>query len=203
MIEPVIPIHALEHLAYCERQAAIVHVEGFWRDNEHTVRGVRGHRRVDEGPARSERGRQVLRGVALWSERFGLSGRADAVEIDGDAVWPVEYKSGVRHGRAAEVQMCAQALCLEEMLGTTIRAGYVWYAGHRRRQEVPVDRELRQLTVNAIDRMRSLFGPGPLPPAPNDRRCNECQVRGYCLPSIVAEPKRVAEYVSGVLTCWS
>lgn len=98
--------------------------DGVWSDNEHTVRGTRAHRRVNSGKHRRERGRLVLRGIPLWSEVLGLSGRADAVEIsDDDAVWPVEYKAGVRHGQTADLQLCAQALCLEEMLNNNVVFG--------------------------------------------------------------------------------
>jgi hypothetical protein len=83
-MDVVVPISALEHDAYCPRQAAIIHVDGFWRDNSHTVRGTRGHQRVDTEGHRSERGRRVIRGLPLWSERWGLSGRADVVEITAD-----------------------------------------------------------------------------------------------------------------------
>ncbi|MGH9268260.1 MAG: CRISPR-associated protein Cas4, partial [Acidimicrobiales bacterium] len=91
MIEPVVAISAIEHYAYCPRQCALIHADGVWADNVHTVRGSRGHRRVDEGRGRVERGRRVLRGVPLWSAQLGLSGRADVVELttEGDVV-PVE-----------------------------------------------------------------------------------------------------------------
>ena len=131
--EPVVQISAIEHFVYCPRQCALIHCDGVWSDNAHTVRGSRAHRRVDSGEHRQERGRQVLRAIPLWSEELGLSGRADAVEVEGDAVRPVEYKAGVRHGSAADLQLCAQALCLEEMLDVEIPHGYVWYGGPRRR----------------------------------------------------------------------
>jgi len=122
-IEPVVPISAIEHFAYCPRQCALIHCDGVWNDNEHTVGGTRAHRRVDSGEHRRERGRMVLRSIPLWSESLGLSGRADAVEMADNAVVPVEYKAGVRHGNAADLQLCAQALCLEEMLRSTFLMG--------------------------------------------------------------------------------
>lgn len=202
-LEPVIPLRALEHFTYCPRQAALIHVDGVWHDNEHTVRGVRGHQRVDTAPSRRERGRQVLRGIELWSERFGLIGRADAVEITAaGTVEPVEYKHGTRHGRAAEIQLCAQALCLEEMLHCRIDTGWVWYAAPRRRAEVPLGRELRSITADAIEQVRSFFTSKRLPPAPNDERCTECQLLGHCLPDLSARSGHVIKYVQDeVLTC--
>ena len=119
----VIPISAIEHFVYCPRQCALVHCDGIWADNAHTVRGSRSHRRVDSGKARRERGKLVLRAIPLWPEELGLTGRADAVELDGDVVRPVEYKSGVPHGTAADLQVCAQAMCLEEMLAVEIPRG--------------------------------------------------------------------------------
>ena len=107
---PVIAISAIEHFAYCPRQCALIHCDGVWADNSHTVQGSRAHRRVDSGQHRRERGRLVLRAIPLWSESLGLSGRADAVEIESGSVRPVEYKSGVPHGSAADLQLCAQAL---------------------------------------------------------------------------------------------
>ena len=192
-----IPLRALEHHSYCPRQAAIIHVDGVWRDNEHTLRGARGHRRVDTAPSREERGRLVVRGVALWSERLGLTGRADAVEILADgSVEPVEYKQGVRHGRNAEVQLCAQALCLEEMLGIAIDRGHVWYAGLRRRHPVAIDVALRDLTTDTIAALREVLQSERLPAAPNDGRCRECQLHGHCLPELVASPVAITRYLA-------
>ena len=110
MERTIVPISAIEHFVYCPRQCALIHCDGVWSDNAHTVRGVRAHRRVDSGQHRHERGRKVLRGIPLWSEALGLSGRADVVEIEIGAVRPVEYKSGVRHGSAADLQLCAHDL---------------------------------------------------------------------------------------------
>jgi CRISPR-associated exonuclease Cas4 len=202
-MEPIVPLSALEHYAYCPRQAAIIHVDGVWMENAHTVRGARGHKRVDTAPTRVERRRVVIRGLELWSERLGLVGRADVVELLSDgSVEPVEYKSGVRHGRNAEIQMCAQALCLEEMLETEVRRGHVWYAGLRRRHTIEIDVELRSLTIATIEAVRSTMRSGRLPPAVNDPRCGECQLRGYCLPELVADTDRVVEYVEReVLAC--
>ena len=122
---PVVAISAIEHFSYCARQCALIHCDGVWADNAHTVRGSRAHRRVDSGQSRKERGKLVLRAIPLWSEELGLSGRADAVEIDGETVRPIEYKAGTPHGAAANLQLCAQGLCLEEMLGVDGAEGYL------------------------------------------------------------------------------
>ena len=197
--EPVIPISAIEHFAYCPRQCALIHCDGVWSDNAHTVRGTRAHRRVDSGQHRTERGRRVLRGIPLWSESLGLSGRADAVEMDGVAVRPVEYKSGVRHGIAADLQLCAQAMCLEEMLGIDVPLGSIWYGGPRRRVEVEFTDTLRARMMVAIDAIREQLLTGVLPDAVNDERCTECQLLHHCLPGVTNSTRKVERYLSSVV----
>lgn len=202
--DPVIPISALEHYAYCPRQCALIHVDGVWSDNVHTVRGAHGHRRADSRLQRVERGRTVIRGVPLWSEQWGLTGRADAIEIDpSGAVVPVEYKMGSRHGDAAEIQLCAQALCIEEMLDIVIAHGFVWYAGPRQRRYVNLDAPLRTRTIDAIARVKEILSVSTLPEAPNDARCGECQLLGHCLPGVVARDERVTPYMHEVFACGS
>ena len=194
--ELVIPISAIEHFVYCPRQCALIHCDGVWTDNAHTVRGTRAHRRVDSGRSRRERQKLVLRGIPLWSERMGLSGRADAVEIDRDRVRPVEYKSGVRHGDAADLQVCAQGMCLEEMLDVNIPSGYVWYGGPRRRVRVPFTAELRGRVQEVVEEIRRQLLSGGLPFAPNDERCRACQLRAHCLPDVTGAPGRVSRYMA-------
>ena len=197
--EPVIPISAIEHHVYCPRQCALIHCDGVWSDNAHTVRGTRAHRRVDSGQHRVERGRRVLRGIPLWSESLGLSGRADVVELDGGTVRPVEYKSGVRHGITADLQLCAQALCLEEMLGVAVATGSIWYGGPRRRVEVVFTETLRNHVLATIDAIRKQLLTGELPEAANDERCAECQLLHHCLPGVTTATRKVQRYLSSVV----
>lgn len=197
--EPVVHISAIEHFAYCPRQCALIHCDGVWSDNAHTVRGTHAHRRVDSGHHRQERGRMVLRAIPLWSEALGLAGRADAVEIKDDEVRPVEYKAGTRHGIAADLQVCAQALCLEEMLQVEIPHGHVWYGGPRRRMRVDFTPALRNQVRVAIGEIREQLRTGDLPSAPNDKRCNECQLRSHCLPELASAPRKVRSYVSNLV----
>ncbi len=199
MSRTIVRISAIEHFAYCPRQCALIHTDGVWTDNRHTIRGRRAHRRADSGKSRQERGCQVLRAVPLWSERLGLSGRADVVEVQGDRVWPVEYKSGTRHGDAADLQVCAQALCLEEMLGVEIPHGYVWYGGPKRRERVTLSLELRERVLQVVDAIRSQMDTAILPEAPNDERCRECQLLNHCLPEITSAPDRVVKYLEEVV----
>jgi len=201
--EPIVVLSALEHHLYCPRQCALIHVDGLWAENAHTVIGSRAHRRVDSAPGRRERGRQVLRSVPLYSDRYGLSGRSDAIEVHDDGtVVPVEYKAGVRHGQSADVQLCAQALCLEEMLGRPVEVGYVWYGGTRRRFRVEFDDGLRALTLGTVEAIRANLVSGRLPTAVADQRCRECQLEPTCLPDVLVRSEAVRSYVEDkVMRC--
>lgn len=201
--EPVVLLSALEHHLYCPRQCALIHVDGVWVENAHTVVGQRAHRRVDSGAGRREGSRHVLRAIPLFSDRYGLSGRSDAVEVHDDGlIVPVEYKAGRRHGQAADIQLCAQGLCLEEMTGQPVPFGYVWYGAPRRRLQVEFSSPLRAKTVEVIDEVRAALRSGQLPPAVADQRCLDCQLEPHCLPDVVIRPDGVRAYVGReVLAC--
>ena len=141
----------------------------------------------------------MLRAIPLWSEALGLSGRADAVEIEGGAVRPVEYKSGVPHGTAADLQLCAQALCLEEMLSVDVPHGDVWYGGPRRRVRVDFTPVMRREVQDVIHRIRAQMVTADLPDAPNDRRCAECQLLHHCVPELTSAPRKVSRYMARVV----
>ena len=197
-MEPhIVAISAIEHYLYCPRQCALIHVDGIWDDNPHTIRGHRGHRRVDNPDnSRTEKDRKILRAVPLWSEQYGLTGRADVIEIYPDGrIVPVEYKVGVRHGDAADLQLCAQAICLEGMLDINISEGFVWYSGVRRRYLVIFTSQLRSKTLHVVNIIRSYIRSGILPQAPNDERCNSCQLLNHCLPEVVNFPRRIQTYI--------
>lgn len=192
---PVVPISAIEHWEYCPRQCALIHVDGVWTDNRFTVKGARFHRRADAGQSRSERGRMVLRSVPLWSEGVGLSGRADVVEFAADNFVPVEYKSGTRHGRAADLQLCAQAICLEEMLGVSVPVGAIWFGGTRKKVTVELDDSLRSRMLRVVVDIRDAMVSGVLPPPLQDERCANCQLAHHCLPDITSARGAVDEYL--------
>jgi len=194
-IDPIVLISAIEHYQYCARQCALIHVDGVWSDNQHTVRGRHYHRRVDSSKHRKERNVLMLRSIPLWSEIYGLSGRSDAIEISDKTVRPVEYKAGTRHGNAADLQVCAQALCLEEMLGIEVRYGYVWYGAIRRRSRVDFTPNLRLEVLDVISSIRNLMKSGNLPSAPNDERCPECQLLHHCLPEVSDGRDRVTVFL--------
>jgi CRISPR-associated exonuclease Cas4 len=201
--EPIVLLSALEHHLYCPRQCALIHIDGVWAENAHTVAGQRAHRRVDSGASRSERGHRVLRAIPLFSDRYGLVGRSDAVEVHDDGlILPVEYKAGGRHGQAADVQLCAQGLCLEEMTATPVMFGHVRYAEPRRRLRVEFGTELPALTIAVIEEIRESMRSGVLPSALADERCVECQLEPHCLPHVVIRSGDVRAYVDReVLAC--
>ena len=177
-------ISALEHWAYCPRQCGLIHLEGVWDENVFTIRGTGLHQRADTPMVRAERGRRVERALPLWSEAHGLTGRADVVEFlrDGTPV-PVETKSGKASERIPErVQLCAQALCLEEMFGQAVPEGFVFYAASQRRVAVSLDAELREETLATVAAVRAMTLGERLPPARYDRRCRDCSLIDACLP---------------------
>lgn len=189
-----VPISALEHYSYCPRQCALIHREQTFDENLFTLRGRAVHERVDEGAGGTpEAGVRVERSVPLWSARLGLVGRADVVEFRGRAPYPVEYKSGrpvrVRH---AALQLCAQALCLEEMLGVQIPAGALYFAAARRRRDVAFTPELRAAVASAVQAVREILAAERLPPPVADARCPPCSLIDACYPFVLARKGRIA-----------
>lgn len=184
-------ISALEHYSYCPRQCALIHVEQTYDENLYTMRGKLMHERVDSGDAEANRGVATQRAIPLWSERYGLRGKADAVEWHNGVPYPVEYKVGRRKGEHTDIQLCAQALCLEEMLGVLVPRGAVYYGATRRRHEVVFDEALRERTLELITALRAMHRSQQLPDAPNDERCPNCSLIHACLPDVVAQQGRL------------
>jgi CRISPR-associated exonuclease Cas4 len=191
MHEVDVLISALEHYAYCPRQCALIHLEQTFDENLYTVRGELAHERVHSGEITVEAGIRVLRAVDLWSEEHGLRGKADVVELHGSVPFPIEYKSGGRVERPALVQLCAQALCLEEMTGERVPAAAVFVGATKRRREVPIDGELRETTIGMIDAVRAMLLEQIVPPPVNDRRCPNCSLVESCLPDAIASRDRL------------
>lgn len=186
--EDIVLISALEHYSYCPRQCALIHVERVYEENVFTLRGKRAHERADQTLTTNENGVRIERALPLWSDKLGLIGKADVVEFHpaGDVV-PVEYKHGPRRERRHDdLQLCGQALCLEEMLGVAVQTGAIYSIQTRRRRNVVFDDELRQATLAAIQQVRALHkNTGPLPPAVNDKRCPRCSLLDACVPATV------------------
>lgn len=187
--EPVL-ISALNQYVFCPRRCALMHIEGIWRDNEHTVAGTLLHDRADAPGYETGEGVTVLRALPLTSARYGLAGKADIVEVrsDGfgnDVPAPVEYKKGKRRRfDNDDVQLCAQALCLEEMFACEVPVGYIFHAASKRRREVLLDWRLRSETVRVIEAVRQMLIQGVTPRAELKPRCDGCSLRGVCLPEI-------------------
>ncbi|WP_457651745.1 CRISPR-associated protein Cas4 [Rhodocaloribacter sp.] len=188
--EDLVPISALQHYVYCPRQCALIHVEQVWDENVFTLRGRRAHEQVD-APGHRRRGEErTVRALPLWSDRLGLVGRADVVVFGEDgAPYPVEHKVGPRKARRAdEVQLCAQALCLEEMFARPVPEGALFYGRSRRRRTVVFDEALRTETEATVAAVRALFRQTVLPPPAADARCRYCSLLEACMPFA---PKRM------------
>ncbi len=188
----LIMLSALEHYSYCPRQCALIHVEQSFDENVFTLRGRAVHEQVDEPEMKVEKGVRVERALPLWSHRLGLVGKADVVEFHGATPYPVEYKHGPRREREHDdLQLCAQALCLEEMTGQAIPKGAIFHHSSRRRREVEFTPLLRQKVEQYAGEIRSMLKNRTLPPAVNDARCKHCSLQDACLPSVVGEQARL------------
>ena len=211
----LLPISGLQHLLFCDRQAALIHLEQAWADNALTVEGHHLHEVVHAGGGESRGDVRIARGVRIRSLSLGLAGVTDVVEfhrLEGLApggaklagalgrwqAFPVEYKRGKPKGnRCDEVQLCAQALCLEEMLGIEIPAGALFYGKTRRRKDVAFDQGLRSITTDAASRFRKLMEIGRTPAAMWSPKCESCSLVEICLPR--APEKSARRYLAGVL----
>ncbi len=194
-----IPISALEHYAYCPRQAALIHVEMVWDENLYTQRGRFVHEIVDQPGSETLGEIRVERALPLWSRGWGLVGKADVVEFHGETPYPVDYKHGPRRRREHDdLQLCAQAVCLEEMTGREVLRGAIFHATSQHRREVVFDPALRRRLRGAVAQLREILQGHTLPPAPNDKRCRQCSLKSSCLPMVVAEEKRMARLASAL-----
>ncbi len=187
----LIPISALEHFSYCPRQCALIHVEQTFDENVFTVRGHLAHERTDVGKDSLHDGIRQLRALPLYSDQYGLIGKADVVEMHESIPVPVEHKAGPIAGTAAEIQLCAQALCLEEMFVTQVRMGQLYSHSTKRRRRVAIDDELRELTRETIAAVRAQLTQQHVPPPVNDQRCRNCSLINACLPEVVGTRARV------------
>jgi CRISPR-associated exonuclease Cas4 len=188
MDEPIL-LSALNQYAYCPRRCYLIHAEGEFEDNIHTQRGGAEHERVDEEASRSlEAGGRVEYALPIWSEQLGLIGKCDVVEFHGDGtIYPVEYKHGKRRKWLNDdLQLTAQALCLEEMLGKPVLRGAIYHASSKRRREVEFTAALRKQVEETVIVIRALLASGQIPPPVNDKRCRECSLKDICQPEALA-----------------
>ena len=200
--DDLVSISALQHMLYCPRQCALIHLEQHWSDNQYTAEGHVLHARVDSGATESRPAVRVERSVPVRSLRFGLSGIVDVVEIRSDrSLYPIEYKRGrPKSHRADEVQLCAQAICLEEMLDTTIPAGALFYGRSRRRKPVEFDQELRLITERVAADTRRMIQAGRTPlPEYEPRKCDSCSLNEFCQPRAVRAPDAVRDWLRSAI----
>jgi CRISPR-associated exonuclease Cas4 len=204
-IDDLLPLSALQHIVFCERQCALIYTEQVWAENRLTVEGKILHERVhDEG--RASRGDvRIDYGVSLRSLRLGLIGKADVVEFHRRPAgswlpFPVEYKRGKpKTDDCDKVQLCAQAICLEEMLSVAIPAGALFYGQTRHRLDVVFDEPLRRETEETARRTHTLIASGRTPPPVYEKRCESCSLMADCLPKTIQKRLSVKSYLTRIL----
>lgn len=202
--DDLLPVSSLQHLAFCERQWALIHLENIWMENRLTVEGGHMHDRAHDGEASETRDDvRVTRGLRVRSLRLGLSGQCDVVEfprVSGGTPllpFPIEYKRGKpKADRCDEVQLCAQAMCLEEMLGVEVPAGAMFYGKTRRRHDVAFDAGLRAETERLVRRLHELYAAGVTPRATYEKKCDSCSLYEACRPKTTGSTKRASDYVA-------
>lgn len=204
-----IPLSALQHWLYCPRQCALIHNEQVWAENQFTAEGQLLHKKANDGPDEHRSTGSILRHLHVLSEKHGITGICDIVEFHDlksqisnfkstRSVTPVEYKRGKpKAHRADEVQVCAQAICLEEMFQTDIPLALIFYGKTRRRTEVPLDATLRALTLATITAVREMKESGMTPSAEYDsRRCDACSLIDLCQPKSLRLKRGAAAWFS-------
>lgn len=210
--EDYLSLSGIQHFAFCRRQWALIHIENQWAENERTVDGIIMHEKAHSGDAESRGDVVIMRALRVFSATLGISGECDVVEFhrnaDGislnghDGLWqpyPVEYKLGKpKEHNADEMQLCAQAMCLEEMLCCTIPCGALFYGEPRRRTEVEFTPELRRAVEDSLNEMHDYYKRGYTPKAKPRKGCSACSLKEICLPKM-AQRKSVAAYVEGAL----
>lgn len=210
MARDTLMISGIQHFAFCPRQWALIHLEQQWQENERTADGRIFHRRAHDGPEHEwHNGVLLLRGLRVFSDTLGISGTCDVVEFHPDPQgitlpgydgnwkpYPVEYKRGSpKANNADRLQLCAQAMCLEEMLLCEITEGSLYYGETRRREIVPLDEELRGEVRTVLAQMNHYVLSGFTPKARRTKSCNACSLRDLCLPQL-EKLSNVSAYIS-------
>ncbi|WP_032091955.1 CRISPR-associated protein Cas4 [Necropsobacter rosorum] len=196
----IVPLSALQHFAFCPRQCALIHNEQAWAENYLTAQGRSLHERVDSGEPETRGGMRFERAVHVSAEKLGISGILDLVEVEikTGRLKPVEYKRGKpKPDPFDEIQLCAQALCLEEMTGQTIAEGALWYMQTRHRVPVAFSDDLRAQTLTVIAQVRELLASGQTPLPNYSKRCKACSLMEVCQPKLLDRDRSVG-YVEGL-----
>ena len=188
-----VALSALQHWIYCPRQCGLIHLEQAFADNIHTARGQAVHHLVDTPGYEIKSGVRVERALPVWCDRLNLIGKADLVEFHPDgSVYPVEFKHGAKRQKLHDdIQLAAQAICLEEMLNRPVPKGAIFHATSHRRREVVITPELKKLVEETAAAIRAMLASGKLPPPVNDARCRECSLKEICQPEALAEQSRL------------
>jgi len=202
--DDLIQLSALQHFMYCKRQCALIHIEQIWTENLFTAEGRIMHDKADSNKYESRGNIRIDYSVPLRSLRLGLIGKADVVEFhkQGDKwmPFPVEYKRGKpKMDDCDKVQLCAQAICLEEMLEVEIPQGALFYGRTRRREEVVFDDKLRLETENAAKKVHALIEAGTTPKAEYAKKCEQCSLLNLCLPKTCGGTRSVASYLKNAV----
>ncbi len=203
--DDLIQLSALQHMVFCPRQCALIHVEQTWAESGRTAEGRIMHERVHEQDSESRGNVRIERGVPLRSLRLGLIGKSDVVEFHkiGEGKWipfPVEYKLGKpKADDCDKVQLCAQAMCLEEMLGVEVSSGAIFYGRTRRRLDVEFDDALRRETEEAAKKTHELIESGITPKPVYAKRCESCSLAAECLPKTLQKKRSVKNYLTRVI----
>jgi len=199
----LLPLSGLQHFLFCERQCALIHTEYIWSENIFTAEGRLLHEKAHESGVERHKGLKIARELSLKSLKLGLSGKADVVEFHREGkIWrpfPVEYKRGKpKKNNCDKVQLCAQAICLEEMLDVEIPRGALFYGKTRRRLDVELDTALRSLTIETAAAYHHLIESGVTPPAKYSKRCDACSLKFICQPKGTAH-RSVARYLANIM----
>ena len=205
--EEFLPLSGLQHFAFCRRQWALIHIEQQWKENLRTTDGHLFHARAHDAAQRERRGDTlILRGLPVFSRTLGLSGQCDVVEFSQtpegvplrgeEGLWlpyPVEYKRGKPKGHQAdELQLCAQAMCLEEMLCCAVPEGALFYGEPRRRTQVVFAPELREAVTAMSEEMQALYARGHTPKVKPRKSCGACSLKELCLPTLLGRRSAAA-----------
>ena len=203
--DDLVQLSALQHFAFCERQCALIHIEQIWSENMFTAEGKIMHERVDTSKSESRGAVRMEFSVPLRSLRLGLTGKADVVEYhrQDDGTWlpfPVEYKRGKpKADDCDKVQLCAQAMCLEEMMSVEIPKGALFYGRIRRREDVIFDNALRKETENTAKKVHELIESQKTPGPEYSKRCKSCSLFQQCMPELCSKKNKASRYLSNIL----
>jgi len=195
--DALVPLSALQHYLFCPRQCALIHVEQSWAEDGATAEGRLLHERTDAGKPDRRQGVKILRSLTIRSFALGVAGKADVVEMRGAQPYPVEYKRGrPKTHRADEVQLCAQAICLEEMFAEPIPEGALFYGETRRRTVVAFDAGLRALTAQVAADTRRMIAAQKTPPPVYTPACEKCSMQEICRPQRLEKPPHIVNWLA-------